>query len=49
LNEREIITTLIVENKYLSAQELCNLLYKQIEKIQDFKLSDDFTIAIIKK
>jgi len=49
LNSREVITSLIVENKYLSAQQLCNLLYKQIEKIQDFKLSDDFTIAIIKK
>ncbi|MFC9542645.1 PP2C family protein-serine/threonine phosphatase [Lysinibacillus sp. NPDC056959] len=49
LNAREVITSLIFENKYLSAQELCNLLYKQIEKIQDFKLSDDFTIAIIKK
>ncbi|OXS72361.1 phosphoserine phosphatase [Lysinibacillus sp. KCTC 33748] len=48
LNAREVITSLVFENKYLSAQELCNLLYKQIEKIQDFKLTDDFTIAIIK-
>ncbi|WP_374964993.1 PP2C family protein-serine/threonine phosphatase [Lysinibacillus sp. RS5] len=48
LNSREIITSLIVENKHVSAQQLCNLLYKQIEKIQDFKLSDDFTVVIIK-
>ncbi|MFJ7733794.1 PP2C family protein-serine/threonine phosphatase [Lysinibacillus sp. NPDC097231] len=49
LNSREVITSLISENKHLSAQQLCNLLYKQIEKIQDFKLSDDFTVVIIKK
>ncbi|KOS63355.1 PP2C family protein-serine/threonine phosphatase [Lysinibacillus agricola] len=49
LNSREIITSLIKENKHVSAQQLCNLLYKQIEKIQDFKLSDDFTVVIIKK
>ncbi|MDM5250549.1 MULTISPECIES: PP2C family protein-serine/threonine phosphatase [unclassified Lysinibacillus] len=49
LNSREVITSLIVENKHVSAQHLCNLLYKQIEKIQDFKLSDDFTVVILKK
>lgn len=48
MNSRKVITSLILENKYLSAQQLCNLLYKQIEEIQDFKLSDDFTVVIIK-
>lgn len=49
MNSREVISSLILENKHLSAQQLCNLLYKQIEEIQDFKLSDDFTVVIIKK
>lgn len=48
-NSREIITALIAKNKHLTAQELCNLLYKQIEELQDFKLSDDFTVVILKK
>ncbi|QDQ01105.1 PP2C family protein-serine/threonine phosphatase [Lysinibacillus fusiformis] len=49
LNSRDIITSLIVKHKHLAAQELCNLLYKEIERIQDFKLSDDFSVVIIKK
>jgi len=48
LNSREIISALIKENKYLSAQQLCLLLYREIEKIQDFKLTDDFTVVILK-
>jgi len=49
LNSRDIIATLIKENKYLSAQQLCLLLYREIEKVQNFKLSDDFTVVIFKK
>ncbi len=49
LNSREVITSLIAEHRHQSAQELCNLLYKKIERIQNFKLSDDFTVVIIKK
>lgn len=49
LNAREIITTLIKENRHLSAQQLCQLLYKEIERVQNFKLSDDFTVVILKK
>ena len=49
LNAREIITTLIKENRHLSAQHLCQLLYKEIERVQNFKLFDDFTVVILKK
>lgn len=49
LNSRDIIATVIKENKYLSAQQLCLLLYREIEKVQNFKLSDDFTVVIFKK
>lgn len=49
LNPREVITTLIKENKHLTAQQLCQILYKEIEKVQNFKLSDDFTVVILKK
>ncbi|GLC89396.1 PP2C family protein-serine/threonine phosphatase [Lysinibacillus piscis] len=48
-NARDLITTIIEKNKFLSAQQLCTLLYEQIEQMQDFKLSDDFTVVIIKK
>lgn len=49
LNSREVITTLIKENRHLSAQQLCQLLYKEIESVQNFKLFDDFTVVILKK
>lgn len=49
VNSREMITSLIAEHKHQSAQQLCNLLHKEIERIQDFKLSDDFSVVIIKK
>lgn len=49
LNSREVITTLIKENRHLSAQQLCQLLYKEIERVQNFKLFDDFTVVILKK
>jgi len=48
LNSREVITTLIKENRHLSAQQLCQLLYKEIERVQNFKLFDDFTVVILK-
>ncbi|WP_230875087.1 PP2C family protein-serine/threonine phosphatase [Lysinibacillus cavernae] len=49
LNSREVITALIKANRHLTAQQLCQLLYKEIEKVQNFKLSDDFTVVILKK
>ncbi len=49
LNSRKIITSLLRDNKHLSAQQLCQLLYQEIEKIHGFNLSDDFTVVILKK
>ncbi|MEK5233617.1 PP2C family protein-serine/threonine phosphatase [Lysinibacillus sp. FSL K6-0232] len=49
LNSRQVITALIKEHKHLPAQQLCQLLYQEIEKIHGFNLSDDFTVVILKK
>ena len=49
LNSREVITSLIAKHKHLSAQQLCVFLHKEIERLQDFKMTDDFTVVIIKK
>ncbi|MFJ7953301.1 PP2C family protein-serine/threonine phosphatase [Lysinibacillus sp. NPDC096418] len=49
LNSREVITSLIAKHRHLSAQQLCVCLHKEIERLQDFKLTDDFTVVIIKK
>lgn len=49
LNSREVITSLIAKHKHLSAQQLCVCLHKEIEHFQDFQLTDDFTVVIIKK
>lgn len=49
LNSREVITSLIEKHKHLTAQQLCTLLHKEIERLRNFKLTDDFTIVILKK
>ena len=49
LDARKVITSLIAEHKHLSAQQLCAFLHKEIERLQNFKLTDDFTVVIIKK
>ena len=49
LNAREVIPSLIAKHKHLSAQQLCAMLHKEIERLLDFKLTDDFTVVIIKK
>lgn len=49
LDSREVIVSLINKHKHLTAQQLCLLLHKEIERIQNFKLTDDFTVVILKK
>lgn len=49
LNSREVITSLIAKHKHLTAQQICTLLHNEIERLQNFKLTDDFTVVIIKK
>lgn len=48
LDSREIITSIIFSVRHLSSQEICEHVYKELEKLQDFKISDDFTIVVLK-
>ncbi|UCZ55214.1 PP2C family protein-serine/threonine phosphatase [Bacillus shivajii] len=47
--EREKITDMIRNYKHLSAQEIVNNVYRDLEKMQDFQLRDDFTLLILRK
>ncbi|HEU5140729.1 MAG TPA: PP2C family protein-serine/threonine phosphatase [Bacillales bacterium] len=47
--EREEITSLIRENLHLSAQEIVNRVYEELERLQDFQLRDDFTLIILRR
>lgn len=49
LDSREVITSLVSKHKHLTAQQLCLLLHNEIERIQNFNLTDDFTVVILKK
>lgn len=49
LDSREIIQYLAMTNRHLSAQEMCDVMYKRLKELQDNLLQDDFTIVIIKK
>ncbi|KAA0544568.1 PP2C family protein-serine/threonine phosphatase [Bacillus sp. BGMRC 2118] len=47
--ERVEITQLIRENMHLSAQDLVDFVYKELEQLQNFELRDDFTLIILKR
>jgi sigma-B regulation protein RsbU (phosphoserine phosphatase) len=47
--EREEITALIRESLDLSAQEIVNNIYGELERLQDFELRDDFTLIILRR
>lgn len=49
VDSREIIEELLLEYLDLSAQKMCEMLYKELQKLQDFGLEDDFTVVILKK
>ncbi|MFP3394050.1 phosphoserine phosphatase, partial [Brevibacillus sp. SIMBA_076] len=38
----------IKKNMHLQAQEMVNNIYKQLEKMQNFQLRDDFTLIILR-
>lgn len=46
---RELIKNLALANRHLTAQEMCEVIHSELQKLHDFKLVDDFTIVIIKK
>ncbi len=49
VDSREIIEGLLLKYLDLEAQQMCEMLYKELQKLQDFGLEDDFTVVILKK
>jgi phosphoserine phosphatase RsbU/P len=47
--ERSVITDLLYENKERPAQEIVEKIYRELEKIQNFEIRDDFTLIILKR
>ncbi|MBS4175495.1 PP2C family protein-serine/threonine phosphatase [Bacillus sp. FJAT-49736] len=47
--EREAIISYIRKNIHLSAKDIVNNVYKDLERLQAFQLRDDFTLIIIKR
>ncbi|WP_160719513.1 PP2C family protein-serine/threonine phosphatase [Bacillus sp. USDA818B3_A] len=47
--ERSIITDLIESYMHLSAQEMVENIYRDIERLQNFEIRDDFTLIIFKR
>lgn len=47
--ERKEITQLIRDHMHLSAQDLVDYVYKELERMQEFELRDDFTLIILKR
>ena len=47
--ERETLISYIRKYIHLEAQEIVNNIYKELEKIQEFQLRDDFTLIILKE
>ncbi len=48
-DSREYIKQLAYSYSRLTAQQMCDELYKDLNKLQDFDLNDDFTLVILKK
>ena len=49
LDSREVIEGLLLNLKHLNAQQMCDVMYKELQKLQEFGLEDDFTVVILKK
>ncbi|RDI39862.1 PP2C family protein-serine/threonine phosphatase [Falsibacillus pallidus] len=47
--EREDLVEYIQKYIHLNSQEIVNNVYKDLEKLQDFQLRDDFTLIILKR
>lgn len=46
---QHLIRELLLKMKHLSAQEMCEGLYKELQDLQDYGLEDDFTVVVFKK
>jgi sigma-B regulation protein RsbU (phosphoserine phosphatase) len=47
--EKEILIGYIKKHMHLKAQDMVENVYKELEKIQDFQLRDDFTLIVFKR
>jgi phosphoserine phosphatase RsbU/P len=47
--DKETLHSFLHKYIHLSAQEMVTKVYKEIERIQDFQLSDDFTMIVLRK
>ncbi|MEY2194136.1 PP2C family protein-serine/threonine phosphatase [Neobacillus sp. BF23-41] len=47
--ERSVITDLIQKYKQLTAQEMVEQIYRDLEKMQNFEMNDDFTLIIFRR
>jgi phosphoserine phosphatase RsbU/P len=47
--ERSVITDLIQKYKQLTAQEMVEKIYRELEKMQNFEMDDDFTLIILRR
>ncbi|MCA1032969.1 PP2C family protein-serine/threonine phosphatase [Bacillus timonensis] len=47
--ERKMLAGLIEKKLHLSSQQIVEEIYRELERLQDFQLRDDFTLIIIKR
>jgi phosphoserine phosphatase RsbU/P len=47
--ERSVITDLIDKYKHLTSQEMVEQIYRDLEKMQNFEMQDDFTLVILRR
>lgn len=47
--ERETLLSSMRKFRHLNAQDMVNQMYKELEKLQDFELRDDFTLIVLKR
>jgi len=46
---RKLLKEIAFTLRHLSAQEMCEKIYVELQRLQDYNLNDDFTIVILKK
>ncbi len=49
IEARSLLKEIAFSLRHLSAQEMCEKIYAELQRIQDYNLNDDFTIVILKK
>ncbi|WP_342558441.1 PP2C family protein-serine/threonine phosphatase [Metasolibacillus sp. FSL K6-0083] len=49
IDSRKIIEQLALTHRHLSAQEMCEKIYEELQELQEDGLDDDFTVVILKK